>query len=203
MKAFKTITSALAVATLLLATTTMAGPIQDKKVTMGAGIGIPYGVIGSNIDVNVAPNFDLVAGFGTTVVAGMGYSFGAKYYFGDYEKTFRPRVSAYYGINSAVQIQNRGYSNNYYYTSKDGETRLTSSQQQWNLPATEEGKSYSGISLGLGGQWMWGQSKSNGLDFDIMLIATTGLNVDELQAYGYDVDEPGRIKISIGYRRAF
>lgn len=175
MKRIKTITSVLAVATLLLTTTTLAGPYEGKKVSMGVGLGVPYGVLGSSMDVNVAPNLDLTMGLGTTIFAGMGYSFGVKYFLGSAQRNFRPRISAYYGTNSMFV---------------DGANTATA-------------ESYTGFSLGLGSRWMWGQSKTAGIDFDVILIASTGLDIDKLKAQGYTVAEPGRVKISIGFRRAF
>ena len=74
-----------------------------KKNSFGVGLGIPYGILGGNIDINVAPNLNLSAGIGTTVLAGIGYSFGFKYFFMPIERTFRPRVSAYYGVNTAIE----------------------------------------------------------------------------------------------------
>ncbi|MCK4427073.1 MAG: hypothetical protein KAW16_01165 [candidate division Zixibacteria bacterium] len=150
-----------------------------KKNSFGVGLGIPYGVLGANVDVNIASNFNLSAGVGTTVFAGIGYNIGLKYFFTPVERTFRPRVSGYYGVNSVVVKEYIG------------------------IAKEDEGETYTGLSLGVGGQWMWGNTKSNGLDFDIIYIATSGLDVDELRDEGFDVEEPGKVKISIGYRRAF
>ena len=141
-----------------------------KKNSFGVGLGIPYGVLGGNIDINVAPNLNLSAGIGTTVLAGIGYSCGFKYFFMPIERTFRPRVSAYYGVNTMIE---------YIGGSKDNE-------------------SFSGVNLGVGAQWMWGKTKSKGLDFDIIYIATTGLDAEEK-----GVEEPDKVKISFGYRHGF
>ncbi|MCP3683715.1 MAG: hypothetical protein GY861_13610 [bacterium] len=151
-----------------------------KKHSFGVGFGIPYGIVGGNFDVNLAPNLDLSMGLGTTIFAGMGYNFGLKYFLTPVDRTFRPRVSAYYGTNAMVAVETSGY-----------------------YASTQEGESYKGLTLGFGSQWMWGKSKSNGLDLDIMFIATSGLNIDDLKKQGYDVNEPGKVKISIGYRRGF
>ena len=145
----------------------------------GIGLGIPYGVLGGNIDINVAPNFNLSAGIGTSIVAGLGYNIGLKYFFSSIKQSFRPRVSAYYGINSAVLKKYPGGIKE------------------------DEGEAFTGVSLGVGAQWMWGESKTSGLDFDIIYLASTGLDIDKLKDEGFDVDEPGKIKISIGYRHTF
>ena len=150
-----------------------------KKNSFGLGFGIPYGVLGINLDVNVAPNLNLSAGVGTTVLAGVGYNFGIKYFFIPIERKFRPRISAYYGVNSMLVKEYIG------------------------IDKEDEGEAYLGLSVGIGAQWMWGKTKSNGLDFDIMYLATSSLDVDELRKEGFDVEESGKVKFSIGYRHTF
>lgn len=150
---------------------------EMKKNSYGLGLGVPYGVLGMNLDYNIAPNLNLSGGLGTTLFAGIGYNFGLKYFFAPIEKTFRTRVSAYYGVNSMI-LKQYGY--------KD-----------------DEGESYTGLSLGIGGEWRWGETKSKGLDFDIIFIATSGIDYDELRDEGFSFEEAGKVKISIGYRRAF
>ena len=142
--------------------TTTETPAIDKN-SWGLGFGIPYGVLGGNIDVNVAENLNISAGLGTTVLAGIGYNVGLKYFFSSFENTMRPRVLAFYGVNTLSSIGNQ-----------------------------EE--SYTGLSIGGGIQWMWGSTKSNGLDVDIIFVATSS----------YDGDEDyGKMKLSIGYRHSF
>ena len=177
----RTILTALVVimlATSLAAENFSEDQVKIKKTSWGVGFGIPYGILGSNVDYNVASNLDLSMGFGTTVLAGIGYNFGFKYHFAQPGVGFRPRVGAYYGVNAMVV-----------------------KESPWGL--IDEGESFTGLTLTVGGQWMWGNKKSNGLDFDLALIASTGLDVDKLNMQGYDVSEPGRIKISVGYRHAF
>ena len=149
-----------------------------KKNSFGLGLGIPYGILGVNVDINAASNLNLSAGVGTTILAGIGYNVGLKYFFTPIEKTFRPRVSAYYGINSMVL-------------------------KEYGSGKEDEGEVYTGLSIGIGAQWMWGEDKSKGLDFDIIYIATTGFDVEELKKEGFAVEEYGKVKISIGYRHAF
>jgi len=139
--------------------------------TIGIGLGIPYGVLGVNIDINIVPNLNFTGGIGTAIV-GLGYNFGAKYFFFGVSNSFRPRVLAVYGTNTVLQV----------------------------VGASSLDKAYTGLSLGIGGQWMWGESKTNGLDFDIIFIATTGLDVNDLKNQGTIVEEYGKVKISIGYR---
>jgi hypothetical protein len=149
-------------------------PVYDKN-SWGLGFGIPYGVLGGNIDVNVAPNLNISFGIGTTIVAGIGYNAGLKYFFSSVENTLRPRILAFYGVNAMSSIG-------------------------------DDNESYTGLSIGAGFQWMWGDTKSNGLDIDIIYVATTGYDLDELEEeYGdrYVIEEYGKVKFSIGYRHAF
>ena len=150
-----------------------------KRNSYGFGFGIPYGVLGANLDLNASPNLNLSAGLGTTILAGIGYNVGVKYFFTPIEKTFRPRISAYYGVNAAVEKTYIGISKE------------------------DEQETYAGLSIGIGAQWIFGKTKMSGFDFDIIFIATTGLDIDELRAEGFNVSEPGKVKISIGYRRMF
>lgn len=150
-----------------------------KKNSYGLGLGIPYGIEGLNLDVNVAPNLNLSGGLGTTRVAGIGYNFGFKYFFTPIDMTFRPRVSAYYGVHSVLVTHYIG------------------------IDKEDEGDRYTGLSLGIGVQWMWGKFKLGGLDFDIMYLATSNFDIDKLNAEGFDVGEKDKIEISIGFRYAF
>ena len=136
-----------------------------KKNSFGVGLGIPYGWLGGNIDVNVAPNLNVSAGIGTTILAGIAINFGFKYFIIPVERTFRPRVAAYYGVNGA------------------------------NF---DDNENFSGVNLGVGFQLMWGKTKSNGLDFDIIFIATSSIYDEE------EVEEnTGNVGISLGYRHGF
>jgi len=152
---------------------------EMKKNSFGLGLGIPYGVEGLNLDVNVASNLNLSGGLGTTRFAGIGYNFGLKYFFTPIDRTFRPRVSVYYGVSSVL------------------------SKQYFGIDKEDEGDSYTGLSLGIGAQWMWGETKSKGFDFDIIYLATSSFDIDKLHDEGFDVEEPGKVQISIGFRRSF
>jgi len=186
MKRVVTIMMALTLAfTAVQAGQIDANKVESSKKTYGIGFGIPYGVLGSNVDFNIAPNFNLTMGFGTTILAGMGYSFGAKYFLVGESGSFRPKISAFYGTNAIV--------------TDDSPYGITT-----------EGEQYSGLTFGFGAQWMWGKSKKNGIDFDIMYIASSGaFSKDDVDWNGYGSydsagdSDPGRIKISIGYRRGF
>ncbi|MBN2709507.1 MAG: hypothetical protein JXR46_10730 [Calditrichaceae bacterium] len=148
---------------------------ETKKNSFGFGLGIPYGVLGGNVDINMAPQLNVSIGIGSSIVAGIAYNAGLKYFLNTIEHSFRPRLSAYYGINAISSI-------------------------------ADHEETYTGFSLGFGAQWMWGNTKSNGLDFDVIYIVSTGYDIDELRTeYGsrYMIEEYGSVKFSIGYRRAF
>ena len=121
--------------------------------SMGFGLGIPYGILGANVDLNVIPNLNITAG------GGIGYSVGFKYFFRSIDYTCRPRASIYYGTN-AVKV-----------------TEYSGSDKEDDIDL------YDGLSLGIGTQWMWGLRKSNGLDLDMIFIVMTTLDeADEFTA---------------------
>lgn len=154
-----------------------------KMGSVGAGLGVPYGVLGLNGEYAIADNVNLTAGIGTTILAGAGYNIGIKYYLKDVGNAWRPRISAYYGINGIIIVQ-------YAWSSE---------------PFIEE--VHSGLTLGIGTSWMWGDAKKHGIDLDIMYIATSGYfeRKDELEEKYTNIswEEFGRVKISIGFRYGF
>ncbi|MEE9463981.1 MAG: hypothetical protein V3W14_00220 [Candidatus Neomarinimicrobiota bacterium] len=154
---------------------------MKKAGSLGVGLGIPYGVIGANIEYALENNINLTAGIGTTVFAGSGYNVGVKYYLKDIGYTGRPRISAYYGTNALIAVTVFG-----------GE---------------DINETFSGLTLGFGQLWMWGDSKKHGLDLDLMYLLTTG-SYDERKEeiedqYYTTLEDLGKIKISIGYRYGF
>ena len=157
-----------------------------KTGSVGIGLGVPYGILGFNIDFTVANNLNLSGGIGTTIFAGVGYSIGAKYFFRDVGHTWRPRVLIFYGINSMIytEIYTEDYS---------GEV-----DESWK---------YSGLTLGIGQQWTFGESKRHSFDLDLMYLATQGDFHDKkekLEDEGYDITGgDAKIKISLGYRYCF
>jgi hypothetical protein len=143
----------------------------NPSVNIGAGLGIPYGTIGVNIDVPLDSYFCITGGIGTALID-VAYNLGGRYYLSDPSKHFRFRVSALYGVNAILLV----------------------------IGSSGNDRTYNGLSLGVGGQWMWGESRSNGIDIDCIIIAVRGYNLDELKKQGYLFNEPSRIKLSIGYR---
>jgi len=146
--------------------------------TFGVGLGIPYGVVGVNVDFKIEDHVNLSAGIGSTVFAGVGYSLGMKYFITSPESTVRPRLSAFYGTNYVFVKE-------YYGTDRD-----------------DEGETYNGLTIGVGLLFMMGESKSNGFDIDLMYIATTSFDAEEKRSEGFVFDESNDVKFSIGYRHA-
>ncbi len=169
--------------------------LQDENsINLGVGMGIPYGgIMGMNLDGNIVRNFNISVGAGRLFIAetgsaNYGYNFGGKLFLAPFEQAFRSRISAYYG-NNGVQVQEKMMF------------------LPWSSPTkrVEITRRYYGVSVGFGAQWMWGRTKRNGLDFDIIYIVTDGglgNAAQKLRDEGYDVQE-SRIKVSFGVRFAF
>lgn len=71
----------------------------------GVGLGIPYGVLGLNLELNALPVLSVSAGLGTTIFAGVGWNVGARAYFRKPGPVWRPRLSAFYGTNTAYAVE--------------------------------------------------------------------------------------------------
>lgn len=186
----------IAIITVLLMLAAVASAqetAQKERSSIAIGLGVPYGVLGVNVDIGVAPRLALSGGVGTTVLAGMGYNFGAKYFLASQESSFRPLVGAYYGTNALAEVQSTSQYDDPYYKGASG-----AKSAAWSSNTPDDFTSFSGLSLMLGAQWMWGASRTSGLDLGVVLIASTGLDAEQL-----GVEEPGRVKIALGYRRAF
>lgn len=136
-------------------------PINNS---FGIGIGVPYGIIGGNIDLNIISNINGSFGLGTTYFAGASYNVGLKLFFTNALEVFRPRVFIFYGINSVDKYEK-----------------------------SDDNNSYSGLSFGLGSQFLWHKTKM-GFDFDVVYIATSSKG---------KIDPKNSIKISVGLRRGF
>jgi hypothetical protein len=70
--------------------------------SVGFGMGVPYGVFGGAVTLG----FDylaLIAGVGTTVVAGAGYGVGARIYLVHSGHEFRPHLTAVWGTTATYQ----------------------------------------------------------------------------------------------------
>lgn len=150
-----------------------------KNSSIGVGIGVPYGALGLNTEVALQKHLSVSAGIGTTIFAGTGYAVGARAYLGKPDATWRPRLSAHYGINSIIKLDKQS-----------------------------DGQKFSGLSLGAGLLGMFGGKIRNGIDVEIIYLATTGGLEDEIERLNNSgtfshIDTPGKIKLLLGYRIGF
>lgn len=111
MKKLLSWVGAVSLALLFVAVPSTAGanPLQPAQQTqmnfalkVGVGLGVPYGVLGAGIDIGIS-NFSLVAGLGTAL-EGLGWSAGARYYFFNQTRRFRPHFTAVYGTTMIVDV---------------------------------------------------------------------------------------------------
>jgi hypothetical protein len=71
--------------------------------SLAGGFGIPYGVIGGGFTFGF-DYLSLIAGAGTTVYAGPGYSAGLRLHFLDTSNRWRPHLTAVYGTTTAYKV---------------------------------------------------------------------------------------------------
>lgn len=159
----------------------VVSPVMAEGGSWGIGQGIPYGITGVNIDVNIISYLDLSLGLGINSETGLCPDIGLKLYLASEEKNFRPRISCYYGTNTIVE-EHRSY---------------------WGVPLGSDYTSYNGVTAGVGASVFFGKARQHGFDFDIMYIVSTKFDADELREKGYTVEEDNGVKFSLGYRQAF
>ncbi len=102
-------------ATLLLVTAAAAPDSvgAENARYFGAGLGMPYGTIGVNVEGQFGHRIGVTGGLGHTVYAGLGWCVGARAYFRSSDKGTRPRVSVNYGtafITDVLEEQKAGLS---------------------------------------------------------------------------------------------
>ncbi len=85
------------------------GSTEPKHIRAGFGLGIPYGVIGGNLEVSPIDHLALTAGLGITP-GGPGWSIGGRAYLFGKDKTFRPRLSLLHGVVAVLETRGRGSS---------------------------------------------------------------------------------------------
>jgi len=156
--------------------------IKHRRGSLGVGYGLCYGGLGFNGDFNITDDIAATGSIGTFGYVG-GYELGMKYFFLDFDKTFRPKLSAWYGVNALIVAR----------------PEVTS-----GLPKVTE--AHKGFCAGVGGQWMFSSSKRHGLDVDILYIISTTQTkrIEELESQGYGTFSKGsRFLFSFGYRYAF
>ncbi len=75
---------------------------DNSYVGIGAGLGIPYGVFGANVELSPIDYFSLSGGIGYAP-GGLGYSVGARIYPLGRSHDFFPRIGGYYGTVGYIQ----------------------------------------------------------------------------------------------------
>jgi hypothetical protein len=153
------------------------------SVDIGVGLGIPYGVLGGNVEVFVIDNLSLHASLGTTVIAGAGYGAGVQYYFGK-EGSWSPNISLHYGTYGVIGASD---------DDKSSKNDI-------------EDEQFEGLVIGGGVRKMWGQ---HGLSIGGHYALDSDLEdrQDELEDEGYEFEDSGfgasKFKISVGYAFSF
>jgi len=162
-----------------------------KHGSIGAGLGIPYGILGLNLDLNLIEYLTLSAGIGTTLFSDKpGYSIGGRLYLASAEKTWRPRISAFYGTIGGIQITY--YYDEYYEPSIE--------------PFSSDAEVFYGPIVGIGISSYWGQRKNYGIDIDLIYILDNKVakRAEEMESEGYIMEGSyGSVKFSFGVRYAF
>lgn len=93
---------------------------EASRFSLGAGLGIPFGVIGVSCEMNpilgaggdaAADHFSINLGLGMAV-AGPGYSLGLRYYPLGRDRVWAPKLSLMYGVVAVVDWEDivRGFS---------------------------------------------------------------------------------------------
>lgn len=149
------------------------GTYGDKQGSLGLGYGIPYGGLGLNADYLFLDNVALTVGFGAFQYSA-GYAIGGKVFFRGPDKALRPQLLMVYGVNGIV--------------TKGAAVEVASNE------------AYTGVTAGVGAQYMLGKSKRHGFDADLIYVLSSGVfkRCDEL-----NLQRPGRLAFSFGYRYSF
>lgn len=150
----------------------------DKKGSLGLGFGTPYGGLGINADVYFFDSVALSAGVGSFGYTA-GYELGIKYFYGSSQKTWRPQLLLFYGINGIILVD------------RDPEEDIR--------------EAFPGFTIGLGSQFMFGKKRQHGFDIGVLYVLSSGMfkRMDELEQQNYLFEEVNRFKFSLGYRYAF
>lgn len=160
-----------------------ASSFQESLVVegyMGAGVGIPYGIVGMNAEVSLNPNSQnnlyATGGVGILFTQGLAYSGGLNFYLLDYDRFWRPRLSMLYGTNG------------FYHS-------------------LSEDHVYQGLNAGIGQLFQFGIDRNVAISLDAILVVSSGL-FDKLEELGeeteaYTVFGTPRVKFSLGIKWAF
>jgi len=71
--------------------------LEDGDISFGAGLGIPYGVLGANMNYKINSTFDVTAGLG------LGYGAGVRVHPLGSKPNFR--ITAFYGTNVILAVK--------------------------------------------------------------------------------------------------
>lgn len=155
--------------------------IRHRRGALGLGYGLCYAGLGFNGDYNFTDDIVVSGSIGSFRYVG-GYELGLKYYFLDFDKHFRPKLSVWYGVNGIIHANPR---------EETGLPRITEAHQ--------------GFTVGAGGELMFGSRRRHGVDFDILYIVytTQTKRIEELETQGYEFARSIPILFSLGYRYAF
>ncbi len=162
----------LAALALSLGSSAAMANAAEPEFSIGAGIGIPYAVIGLNASAKVNDTIDVVGAIGT--VGELAWSAGIQAYPMP-DSGFR--TSIFYGTNGATRVERCDW---------------TCEDPEW--------EGFTGLSVGLGWGARAGDSGLTG-DVIFLLTSGVFDEVDRLEEQGYEVDGSyGRVKISVGYQ---
>lgn len=155
----------------------------DSFGSVGLGFGLPYGVLGTNLDIKIFKVLYGTAGIGTGIFVTPMYNVGLKCYFLSGDHKFRPRAMVNYGTTGMINMQDE-YGD-----------------------IIEKG-SFNGASVGAGFQWAMNITNALAFDCDLLYILDDSKLEERIDYYideGYDLDfeSSGNVKFSIGLRYIF
>lgn len=146
--------------------------------SIASGVGVPFGGIGGNLELRIVPGVRVAAGLGTMVGAGLGWSFGLRYYPVRSFSRVSPRLSVYYGTNSVLKVMNP------------------------NATARADFETYNGLTFGVGSEVYFGSRKTHGIDFEVLYVADYDSEIDRLIEQDLIRDRDSDLQVSVGYRIA-
>jgi len=165
--------------------------------SVGLGLGMFYSFFGVNIDVHPIQKqwwngITITASVGETTIGKFAYAGGLRYFFLPRNYGWRPRITLMYGINATTDYN------------------LTVITDTGSINFREK-KTFHGLTIGFGIQYMFGENRRHGLDFDLVVITYSSVNehIDKLRrdpdiaSYVSADDKPFPLVISFGYRFAF
>jgi len=182
-----------------------AEPIPEKPSwedpapygSVGIGLGMFYGFFGLNVDVHPLQKrwfngITITASIGETPIGQFAYAGGLRYFLLPRDYGWRPRITIMYGINAVT----------------DYNLAIITDTGAINF---REKKTFHGLNLGFGVQYMFGKDRRHVLDFDLVVIAYSSVNehIDKLRKdpdiapYVSKEDKPFPLVLSFGYRLAF